>query len=212
MSVRPTGYLSHQTALYLHGLTPVLPDPIYANVEQQGDGRNDSILTQDAINRAFRRQPRISSNQAEFSGSNICLISGKRTGEVGVIEASHPRHGLLRYTNLERTLIDVTVRPYLVGGATEVLRAFLAAARQVSVERLYETLSELNFAYPYHQAIGFYLEQSQTLSEASLSVFRQLPRDFDFYLECDKSDMNYSSQWRIFYAKELDEVNVHSSR
>ena len=69
-----------------------------------------------------------------------------------------PDYGPLRFTNLERTLIDAAVRPVYAGGVFEVRKAYQLAKEKVSVNRLAALLQKLNYIYPYHQAIGFYLE------------------------------------------------------
>ena len=74
-------------------------------------------------------------------------------------------HGPLRFTNLERTLIDATVRPVYAGGVFEVRKAYELAKEKVSVNRLAALLQKLDYTYPYHQAIGFYSNALATRSD-----------------------------------------------
>ena len=73
-------------------------------------------------------------------------------------------------TNVERTLIDITFRPVYAGGVLEVLKAFTQAKRQVTTKNLLKLLEEMDYAYPYHQAVGFYLESSGTYSEVDIKL------------------------------------------
>ena len=58
-------------------------------------------------------------------------------------------------------------------------------------------LKKLKYIYPYHQAIGFYLERAGFKS-ATLDLFRSLPREFDFYLVHDIKQKDYVKDWRLF--------------
>lgn len=60
-------------------------------------------------------------------------------------------------TKLERTLIDIAVRPNYAGGVHHVLEAYAAAKSRVSVNVLLATLQKMEYVYPYHQVIGFYI-------------------------------------------------------
>ena len=111
-----------------------------------------------------------------------------------------PDCGPLRYTNLERTLIDATVRPVYAGGVFEVRKAYEQAKEKVSVNRLTALLQKLNYIYPYHQAIGFYLERAGYKTEF-VSLLRRFPMDFDFYLAHDMGQNDYVREWRLYIPK-----------
>ena len=89
------------------------------------------------------------------------LSKGETQANSGVIEETVvPDAGPLRLTNLERTLIDITVRPVYSGGVFEVAKAFELAKEKLSVNSLTAMLKKLEYTYPYHQAVGFYLERA----------------------------------------------------
>ena len=106
----------------------------------------------------------------------------------------------LEVTKLERTLIDVTVRPAYAGGVVQVLEAYRAARARMSVNTLVATLKKLSYAYPYHQAIGFYMEKAGYERERFMRL-RTLGVEFDFYLAHGLKQKEYSKFWRLFVPK-----------
>jgi len=195
-----SGYFSHLSGLYLNQLTEQIPKTFYFNVEQRATGGGAS-LTQEAIHRAFKGRPRETSNVVEHKGTRICKLNGRNTDQLGVInsdidEAVRP----LRVSNVERTLIDATVRPNYSGGVAVVARAFEAAKDRLSVNKLTAYLKKLSYTYPYHQAIGFYLDRAG-VEETRLSLLRRLPMDFDFYLTYGMRSTDYIERWRLFVPK-----------
>jgi len=201
LALKANSYFSHYTAMKFHGLTEQVPKTTYLNAEQSNASIATGPLTQGAIHTAFRRKARVSSNVAETKDFRVCIISGKNTGNLGVIEkAVVPEAGPLRFTNLERTLIDIAVRPVYAGGVFEVRKAYELAKDKVSVENLVRMLRKLAYTYPYHQAIGYYLERAD-YEPAQVELLHQLPREFDFYLTHQMSQTDYVKKWRLFVPK-----------
>jgi hypothetical protein len=73
------------------------------------------------------------------------------------------------------------VRPVYAGGVAQVLETFKAARPRVSVNVLLATLKRLDYLYPYHQCIGFYMQRAG-FEPARLEQVRKIPRTFDFFL------------------------------
>ncbi len=202
-SIKPGGYFSHYTAVHLHELTDQAPKTIYVNHEQRPQPAPTDPPNQARIDAAFRRPQRQSKNIATWKGVRICLINGKATGRLGVIEGATPQGEAYDYTNLERTLIDATVRPAYAGGVGEVLRAYQRAQPRVSINKLMATLRKLDYLYPYEQAIGFYLERAGVYRESQIELVRVRPFEFDFYLAHGMKETEYSARWRLHYPKGL---------
>ena len=200
-ALKPHSYFSHYTAIKFHGLTEQLPKTTYLNVEQLNASVATGPLTQKAIDTAFRRPARTSGNVAETRDFRVCVVSGKNTGNLGVIEeAVIPGAGPLWFTNLERTLIDAAVRSGYAGGVFEVRKAYELARAKVSVKELTAMLDKLAYTYPYHQAIGYYLERAGC-APADLETLRRRPMEFDFYLTHQMSQTDYVQEWRLFVPK-----------
>jgi hypothetical protein len=58
----------------------------------------------------------------------------------------------------------------------------------------------MNFIYPYHQAIGFYLERTG-YQEKAYKPFQELPRQFKFYLAHNIKRPLYDEQWQVYYPR-----------
>ncbi len=203
MTLQPNCYFSHYTAMYLHGLTEQVPKTVYVNQEQPAKSRSEGAITQDRIDMAMRRPVRVSGNVVQHEDYRIYLLNGKNTGNLGVVEMDSPEGARIRVTDVERTLIDVTVRPVYGGGAFEVLKAYKLARPKVSVNKLAATLKKLDYIYPYHQAIGFYLEKAGVYTESSIALLRKFDFKYDFYLTHQIKEKAYSERWRLYFPKGL---------
>jgi predicted transcriptional regulator of viral defense system len=112
-----------------------------------------------------------------------------------------PEGEMIRVTDVERTLIDSTVRPVYAGGVFEVLNAYRLARPRVSVNKLAATLKKLDYIYPYHQVIGFYLEKTGVYKETSIALLQKFDFKYDFYLTHGMKETAYSEKWRLYFPK-----------
>jgi len=199
-SMRSTAYLCHNSAAYLHGLTGDYPAPIYVNCEQSEKPKPEGKLTQEAIDRAFQRKQRQSSFAFDYAGHQIVLLSGKHTGNLEVDDYPAQGRYMVRATAIERTLIDLTVRPIYAGGVENVLAAYSRAKGQMSVRKLAATLEALDYVYPFHQAIGFYLQRAG-YSERNYRHFKRMGMRFDFHLAHNLRSKQFDEDWRLFHPK-----------
>ena len=99
-SLSDQGYFTHFTAIYLNDLTEQIPKTIYFNVEQRTSG-GAGQLTQEALNRAFKAEARLSSNVVEYKGTRIVKVNGRNTNELGVLVKRRTKAGAVRVTDLE---------------------------------------------------------------------------------------------------------------
>ena len=198
-AVKADGYLSHYTAMHLHELTDQVPETVYVNHEQRPQPKPAQAPTQETIDKAFKRPQRTTKNIAPFGRRRLCVLNGKQTGQLGVIDATDEDARPIRMTGIERTLIDITVRPTYAGGVAEVLEAYRRAAAHVQVDRLVAMLRKMDFAYPYQQAVGFYMDRSGAFSEKHLDLLRTEAFEFDFYLTYAMKRTVYSDLWRLYF-------------
>ncbi len=201
-SLRKNGYLSHGTAAYLHRLIKTPPPGIYLNVEQSAKPARNSPLSQLAIDRAFAGKQRHSKLSYENGNLKVMILAGKNTGRLGVEPSTHPEALGTKTTNLERTLIDVTVRPAYAGGIHQVLNAFEVARERVSAPALASILDQLNYSYPYAQAIGFLMSRASYRAD-SLEPFRSRVSQFKFHLAHGTKNPAYNDDWKLFIPKGL---------
>lgn len=200
-------YFSHYTALRIHGLTEQVPKTIYFSKERSSSsamGRAvGEVYAQEAITSAFSRPPRMSKNEIELRKEQVrvVMLEGAYQGSLGVtsgeVNWGGDRSLRLRYTSLERTMIDVVVRPFYAGGVFEVAKAFENAKDSLSGNTMSAMLKRLALGYPYHQAIGCYLERAG-YKKSVVDLFHRLPRERDFYLTHDMGETSYNSRWRLF--------------
>lgn len=197
LSLKNGAYLSHYAAVAWHGLTDQVPKTLYIKIETLNPPVRDG-LDQERIHESFLRPQRRSNMVTEFWGYRICLLHGSQTDGAGIEQMPDESGARLRVTGIERTLIDIAVRPSYSGGPAEVLRAYERAQPRVSVNTMAALLKRLNFAYPYHQVIGYYLERAGVYSDEQLDLFRRIPIEFDFYLDYAMKGPKYVQKWRLF--------------
>jgi predicted transcriptional regulator of viral defense system len=198
LSLKPHAYLSHGTAAALHGLTKLKRKTVYLNAEQSKKPPFSGVLTQQGIDRAFAGNQRSSQLVYSYGAVSIVQLAGKHTSCLGVEELNGTNGEKLTVTNLERTLIDMVVRPTYAGGMSELLKAYRAAKSRISMQYLLTILRKLAHAYPYHQSIGFLMERTGYPKE-SYEQLRELGLAHDFYLEHRMHEPVYSPEWRLYF-------------
>ncbi|MBN1414849.1 MAG: hypothetical protein JW973_07095 [Bacteroidales bacterium] len=201
LSLNKKGYLSHFSAISYYGLTEQVPKSVYINVEQSKKNTSSEKLKQQEIDSALSNTPRLSNNYAVYNDQRIYLLKGMHTNLLGVdtnIEKN------IRVTNIERTLIDITVRPEYSGGIFEVLKAFENASEIVSINKLVSYLKKLNYRYPFHQCIGFYMTASKKYRDNQLQLVNSLPMPYKFYLTHGIKKKKFSKEWNLYYPNDLE--------
>lgn len=208
LHLKHDSFYSHYTAMRMHGLTEQVPAAIYVSHERMGydfgDEEKPDPIEQPAIDEAFQQPARITKNTALFGDRRIVLIHGGYTGKIGVVSETitFGTDGMaeVRMTDLERTLIEATAKPWYSGGVAEVAKAFEQAKSKAQINRLGALLKKLDYAYPYHQAIGYYMERAGYRS-AQIDLLRRFPRERDIYLDHEMSNPVYVKDWRLWVPK-----------
>jgi hypothetical protein len=200
--IKANSYFTHYTALHLHQLTLQIPKVVYLNHEKamplEEVGGKDVKMSQSSIDAAFGKAQRFPKHYYTYEGKRMYVLNGKHTGRLGVIDREMDGK-VVSLTDLERTLIDVTVRPDYAGGITEVLGAYRNAKGRLDAERMADYLKRLGYVYPYHQAIGFYMEKAG-YGEDGVRLFKG-EMENDFYISYNIKQKAYSEVWRLYYPK-----------
>lgn len=201
LTIKKEGYLSNYTAMSLHQLTLQIPKSIYISYMKSDGGvyaNSTYNLSQDSIDKAFSKPQRITSEVYKSEKDNYRLFfiqKGFSEKNIGL----ETNRGIT-YTDLERTLIDIALRPAYSGGVFEILEAYIKARDIVDTKKLYDYLNQLNYIYPYHQLIGFYLEKAN-FDEKRYTLFYQKISDFKFYLTYNISNKQFDEKWKIYFPK-----------
>lgn len=201
LTIKKDGYLSNYTAMSIHQLTLQIPKSIYISSMKSDDGKrnsNEVNLEQHSIDQAFAKPQRITSEvyKSEIDNYRLFFIQkGYSEKEIG-LESNQG----ITYTDLERTLIDIALRPAYSGGVFEVLEAYVNAREVIDTNKLYNYLNQLNYIYPYHQLIGFYLEKANYEEKRYLMFYENIS-SLKFYLTYNISNKQYDEKWKIYFPK-----------
>jgi predicted transcriptional regulator of viral defense system len=181
-------------------LTNQIPKNIYLNFEQSKKKKPSNIyLHQKNIDFAFNRKPRTTNQVTVFDNYRVYLLNGMHTGNYGVIEKQNESNKTIYFTDLERTLVDIIVRPFYSGGIFEIAEAYKRAKGKLDIEYFVKTYKDLGYIYPYHQAIGFLMEKSGVYNPKDYEAFLRMPITNDFYLTHNIKNKEHSKKWRLFY-------------
>lgn len=199
-SLAPSAYFSHASALYFNGITENIGPHIYLTTEQTAQNYA-TPLTQKAIDHAFLKPPRLSHHQTRWKDYTITFLHRKLPARAPGSPDRH-HHAAEQYTDLERTLLDIVVIPEYAGSCSAVLQAFKKSKGNVDVVRLFNYLQKMDFAYPYHQSIGFYLEMAGYPLK-DYKPFLPQKGDLKFYLQKQMQQPRYNERWKMYYPADL---------
>lgn len=198
IALRTGSWVSHLSAAYVHQLTVNMPLAVYTTREQTyKPGGSGTYLTQESITNAFSRPPRLSNQRYEYLDSSIYLLESAYTDQAGVTNFKFFEN-TIKVTNLERTLIDLCVRPQYGGGVYSVSEAFFRAKERVLIPRLIALLRATGYKYPYHQSVGFYLEKAEYPEELVNKFEGAFQFDYDFYLTNEMKRPKFDERWRLY--------------
>ena len=182
--------------------TENIPKNVYTNQEQSKKPSNKSYdLQQKNIDRAFSKTMRKTNHIVFFDDFNAYMLNGKNTERLGITEIEVDGDNL-PITDIERTLLDVSIRPGYGGGVEEILEAYINAKGQISINRLLAYLRKMDYIYPYHQVLGFYLEKAG-YKESQLRLLESMDIEYDFYLNYNMKNPSFLERWKLYYPQHL---------
>lgn len=207
----PDGYFCNLSSIYYHSLTNQVPSSIYICHETISaiPKRYNSNINNSAIRSAFIKPHRYTNHVFELNQHEIIVVDRARHSGHGVINAHAlavlPEHS--RITCIERALIDAVVSPHYNGGIVSVYAYFKSAHQRINLTKLIEIYRQLEFIYPYSQAIGFFLEKAGMSKQAS-TFHKEFPPTYTFFIDHDaKSSWHYDEKWKLYYPVGLVDEN-----
>jgi hypothetical protein len=199
----PAGYFCNLSAIYCQSLTNQVPKTVYICTESNArKTRANDALTDSKLRQAFLKPHRYTSFIFNFPAGDLVMIERMRQTDSGVVSISSSA-GLLPYNSrvscVERALIDAVVSPQYNGGIASVADYFAHARGRIDMIKLIDIYRELDFIYPYYQAIGFFLERTGMSDLAGIFRAAFAPKN-RFYLDHNaKSSWKYDERWMIYY-------------
>jgi len=197
-SLQSGGYLSHLAAAYIHQLTNCEPTVICVSKEGSKRETDSEDLDQEDIDAAFQKAQRQSSAHVQWENHHFQLLSGSYADGAGIEQRKS-----FSLTSIERTLIDLTVRPTYGLGAANILEIYEKAIPTLHMDNIFALLEILAYRYPYHQSIGFYLSQAGYSNQKELNRLRKMGMKHAFYLDYEMTDPVYSDEWNIYFPQAL---------
>ena len=204
----PTGCFCHLTSVFFHGLTQQVPQKVFIRRRDIAPRKTDrpNHLSDLQIRSQFTKPPRNTGKRLPLPNGECVLISGFKNDQTGVITVpalyrAFPEDS--RITNLERCLIDAVVAPHYNGGLTALPHMFKEAAEHVDLHNLIDHYRELDFLYPYHQSVGFFLDHSGQ-KNAAAQWRKTFPPTNRFFVDKNaKTNWVFDANWQVHYPKGL---------
>lgn len=216
LSLLSKSFLSHYSALYVHDITINNPKDIYINKEQskKPNKKEHKQITQGRIDYAFSKKMRATTLVYNFQYKGeffrVHMLNSKHTQNTGVsVKRPINFSKKIRVTNLERTLIDVVVRPQYSGGVKEILDSYIRAKKHLNLDKLIEYLNKFDYSYPYFKSILFFLKYAnynqKILDDFHKKYDKDLNNSVNFYLDYQIVRKKLDNDIGIYYPAFLNE-------
>ncbi len=218
LSLLSKSFLSHYSALYANELTLNNPKDIYINKEQSKKNipDNGAKIVQNRIDYAFSKKMRSTNMIYSFKYKGMAykvhVLNSKNTKNTGIVSRKIVGFSKsVHITNIERTLIDTTVRPGYSGGAQEVMAAYIRAKNVVDIKKLEKYLINFNYSYPYYKSVAFYMKHAKYEYKDFLeknSKSRPEQSLLNFYLDYRLIGRSFDEEIGIFYPKSIEQYSL----
>lgn len=215
LSLSTHAYVSHYSALYLHGLTLNVPKPIYVKsrrTKAKNPPHEAGELTQEQLDSAFSIPARMTRNIYTFDHEGttheVYLLEKSAEVDNGItkVPAPHAPSGIA-VSGVEKTLVECAVKTNYAGGAGEVLDAFRRARETLKILRMMQLLKNGHYLFPYEKNILFYMDRAgYSERQKKLVAERSRPdkTGFTTYLEKDMHGKLLDPDIGIYYPQGLE--------
>jgi len=203
----PSGYFCNLSAVYYQALTNQVPKTVYISTESNAmKTRKNPTLTDRKLRQAFLKPNRHTRFIFNTPKGDLVVIERSKHTDHGVVLAKSST-GLLpsdsRASSVERALIDAVICPQYNGGISSIPDYFRHAKGRVNIDKLIDIYRELDFVYPYSQAIGFFLERTGMPKMAD-KVQDAFASQAKFYIDHNaKTSWKLDPRWRVYYPEGL---------
>lgn len=203
IKLKPRSYISHYSAMFLNNMTEQIPKTIYVTYDRENKLVNHTKkLEQSKIDLAFSEKKKPKEVIYTFGGYRFVLINSTSNERIGIKNMELPSGVVIPVTNIERTLIDIVVRPELSGGIQEVIKAY-QSVDTVQIAKIQTYLRKKAYVYPFEQSIGFCLEYAGIDPEKVNSLLAACKLEYNFYLDRAMKNPKFSSRWKLYYPNYL---------
>jgi len=191
---RKDRFISHYSAMYFNELTEQMPVQHY--ISREVKGRKSVIKTaisKEKMKQSFMKSPRETTLYCRFEKSVFYFLLHNDTKRLGITNKKITRNGktnVIQLTDVERTLIDISIAPHHSGGISNIVSAFRNA--RIDLKKLKNYYLSMELTYPYFQRIGFFLEKAGK-SDLARKWQSMMPEpELEFFL-----DKNYTRSWKF---------------
>jgi hypothetical protein len=94
------------------------------------------------------------------------------------------------------------VRPAYAGGLERVLCVYDEVVSKINVGHMIDLLQKLDYAYPYHQSVGYLLHRAGRPAR-DCQKFKDFGMELDFYLDYGLERPAYDRNWRLYLPSSL---------
>jgi predicted transcriptional regulator of viral defense system len=203
LTIKKDGYLSNYSAMKVHQLTLQLPKTVYVSIDKYKESVPPKTikLQQENIDKAFSKKQRLSteSYKSHYNGYKYVFLH-KKHGSINIGIHNNKKH---QVTDLERTLIDIAIRPAYSGGVFQILEAYKTAKDKVNTNKIAKYIDEFNYIYPYHQLVGFLMDMAG-YDNKLLEPFLKKKTALNFYQTYNMNNKKLNEKWGIYYPMGLE--------
>lgn len=187
-------FFSMSTALNIQGFSDFRNDLIFYSKElTKKVTLSKNNLTQESIDNAFKRAYRYTKNTAKYKNNHLVYLTPKYTNHYEVIKYKE-----YNVSSINRAFVEMLINVQYFKSFTHIIDCYSPLKHRLNLEIIYQVVENFDLIYPYHQLIGFTLENIG-FNKNELSKFKSKVSLFNFYTEKNKENYKFDSYWNIYY-------------
>jgi hypothetical protein len=190
-------FLSLSTSLNFQGLSTIQDNIIYTSSELNDKSKYSKpiTLTQQDIDNSYSKEARKTKSYAEYGDKFLVLLTPKYSNKIEVIE-----YNGIPVSSINRALVEIIVNSQYYKSTQEIINIFKPIKKYIDLEKVNNVLIGFNYIYPFHQCVGFFLEQIGFKRE-ELGIFHKYVDTLVFYTRKQLLEYRYDDYWKIRFNK-----------